>query len=223
MDKVNPYRDENGVPYNKFHLNNQQEVDLIEYAFTSRRMAEMLTEHILDKWQSYDLSHLQAIHQHLFQDMYDWAGKIRTVHLNKYMANGQISVFASPDKIQSGWTKLAQEIAEFRTQTELSFDDKVKKLTEIFIKANHLHPFAEGNGRSLQVFMQQLARTQNVCLDYRDTHAEDWNRACALSGVYGDLIDDEHGRHIIRQPTDREPIKRIFREIAYPLVWVVVI
>lgn len=215
---VNPYRDENGVPINKFRLHTQDEVDLIEYALTSRRMAEMLTEAVLAHWKSYDLAHLQAIHFHLFQDMYDWAGKIRTVHLNKYMANGQMSVFAPPERIVLGWAKLADKIQDFRQQSQLTFEEKVHQLTEIFIKANHLHPFPEGNGRSLQVFMQQLAKEQGVCLDYRGASAETWNEACALSGVYGDILDDEFGRHIIRQPPNREPIKQIFQQIAQPFV-----
>lgn len=214
---VNPYRDENGVALNKFQLNNQEEVDLIEYALTSRRMAELLTESILSDWDGYDLAHLQAIHHHLFQDMYDWAGKIRTVHLNKFMANGQMSVFAPPERIEMGWAKLAHKIQSFRQNKQLSFEQKIHQLTEIFIKANHLHPFPEGNGRSLQVFMQQLAKEQNVWLDYRGACAASWNHACALSGVYGDIVEDESGRRIIRHTPNRLPIKQIFQKIAQPI------
>ncbi len=215
---VNPYRDENGVPLNHWQLPNQQELDLIEYALTSRRMAEILTEGVLAHWQSYDLAHLQAIHRHLFQDVYDWAGKIRTVHLNKYMANGQVSVFAPPERIVPAWEKLTVTITQFSQQHDLSCAEKVRKLTEIFIKANYLHPFPEGNGRSLQILMQQLAKEQGVWLDYQETQAKSWNYACALSGVYGDMIDDESGRRLVRYPTNREPIIQIFQQIAKSII-----
>jgi cell filamentation protein len=70
---------------------------------------------------------------------------------------------------------------------------------DIFVQANHIHPFPEGNGRSLQVFMKQLAQEQGVKLDYTKTNANEWNRASAVSGTHGRLFEHQY---LIPNPPD---------------------
>lgn len=96
----------------------------------------------------------------------------------------------------------------------MTYEQKHEALVDIFIEANHIHPFPEGNGRSLQVFMKQLAAEQGVELDYRKINSSNWNRSCAISGVYGRLFEYQY---LIPSPPDMEPIKKIFMDMASPL------
>jgi cell filamentation protein len=61
---------------NKLGIRDAATLDALERRMVAQRMAEGIPT------GDFDLAHLQAIHRHLFQDVYHWAGKIRTVELN---------------------------------------------------------------------------------------------------------------------------------------------
>jgi len=65
---------------NKADLRDQAALDKFEADVTAMRMAELLNQPIQGK---FDLPHLRAMHRHLFQDVYDWAGEIRTVDISR--------------------------------------------------------------------------------------------------------------------------------------------
>jgi len=213
----NPYMDDNYVHYNKLGITDAFELRLLEYDLALRRMGEILEQNALGHPGSYDLKHLQAIHQHLFQDVYAWAGKPRTIPLAKMLDKGTVSVFANPEDIEPKWRELAQKTHAFATAGGLTFKQKVDALVDIFVDANHIHPFPEGNGRSLQVFMCQLAREQGVALDYGKTNDREWNRASAVSGVHGEVVEDGPGDKRLKQyPRDRGLIAGVFENMARP-------
>lgn len=180
---------------------------------TGVRSDEILSKRIDLGVQGFGLERQKAIHGHLFQDVYEWAGKTRTVPSSKRMDNGMVSVFANPDTFEESWQVLEQKTNAFVNAKDLTFEQKRDALVEIFIEANRIHPFPEGNGRSLQVFMKELAREQGVELDYSKTNAKDWNMASAISGTYGRLFER---KYLIANPSDSEPIKKIFSDMASP-------
>lgn len=212
---VNSYTDENGVYRNRFGITDASRLRLVEYRITSTRMLEMCAEYAPDSVRSFDLAHLQAIHQHVFQDVYEWAGKIRTKPSSKRAPNGMVTVFAAPDEIIPGWQALAQKTNAFAAAGGLTFAQKRDELVEIFIEANHIHPFPEGNGRSLQVFMWELAREQGVVLDYAKVDAQAWNVASAVSGTHGRRFERTY---LIKNEPDSEPIQKIFAQITRPVL-----
>ena len=57
----------------------------------------------------------------------------------------------------------------------MDFRTAKDKLVDIMVEANYSHPFPEGNGRSLQVFMSQLAQEKNIQIDYSQVDSEMWN------------------------------------------------
>jgi cell filamentation protein len=211
---ANPYIDASGVYCNKLGITDAAQLKQVEYDITAVRSREILKQHALAHIQGFGLARQQAIHQHLFQDVYDWAGKTRTVPSSKRMANGMVSVFADPDTFAAGWQALEKKTHAFANAKNLTFGEKRAALVDIFIEANHIHPFPEGNGRSLQVFMKQLAHMQGVALDYTKTNAQAWNMASALSGTHGELF--EHS-YLIPNPPDPAPIRKIFAAMASPL------
>ena len=213
MTMANSYTDENGVYRNKLGATDAQQLRHLEYEITSRKSIDILDGNVLGLACSFDLAHLQAIHQYIFQDVYEWAGKIRTKPSSKRAPNGMVTVFAAPDEIVPDWQALARETNAFAAAAGLSFEQKRAALVDIFIEANRIHPFPEGNGRSLQVFLRELAREQSVVLDYAKVDALAWNQASAVSGMHGRLF--EHS-YIIKEEPDPEPIRKIFAEIVRP-------
>ena len=210
---LNSYTDAHGVYRNKLGITDAAQLNRVEYDITARRSREILEQKVLGHVQGFGLARQQAIHQHLFQDVYEWAGKLRTVPSSKRLEGGRVSVFADPDAFGPSWQALEQQTSAFVNATGWSFEQKRAALVDIFIEANRIHPFPEGNGRSLQVFMKALAREQDVELDYSQTNAQAWNRASALSGTHGRLFEHQC---LIADPPDPEPIKKIFAAIASP-------
>ena len=211
------YRDDNGVLTNQLGITDKEELRRVEYLITKRKSNEILSGKALAGIQGYGLERQQAIHQHLFEGIYEWAGKVRTVPSSKGMSGGLVSIFANPDEIRQVWGLLEQKTARFARAENLSFEQKLEKLTDIFIQANHAHPFPEGNGRSLQVFMRQLAAEQGIRLDYSKNNKDEWNHASAISGLYGVFWEDNGEKYVNLLPSNKEPIKVIFRNMVSPM------
>ena len=102
---------------------------------------------------------LFEIHRHLFQDIYVWAGKKRTVEISKdgkqFFPTSHFDAFRYIDQI----------IAEF---TKIPIDNKklfAEKLSEILDNVNYLHPFREGNGRTQREFLRGLALEKGLTLN----------------------------------------------------------
>ena len=211
------YRDDNGVLTNQLGITDKEELRRVEYLITKRKSNEILSGKALVGVQGYGLERQQAIHQHLFEGIYEWAGKVRTVPSSKGMGGDLVSIFANPDEIRQVWGLLEQKTARFARAENLSFEQKLEELTDIFIQANHAHPFPEGNGRSLQVFMRQLAAEQGIRLDYSKNNKDEWNHASAISGLYGVFWEDNGEKYVNLLPSNKEPIKAIFRNMASPM------
>ena len=208
------YTADNGVFINKFGILNAEELNIAEYELTERNAQLILTGRAALNTYSFDLLHLSSIHEFLFLDIYEWAGKLRTVPSSKRSSNGTISWFAEPNAILSIWQELAEKCGNFRKAEDKQHQQRVDALVDIFVQANFCHPFPEGNGRSLQIFLKQLAHTQALDLDYTKVKKEEWNYASAVSGKHGRLF--EHRIPIYSQP-DSAPIRKIFSRISVPL------
>jgi cell filamentation protein len=111
---------------------------------------------------SFDLTHLRKIHQHAFQDIYPWAGELRTLDILK----GD-SLFAPHHLIEPLASALFENLEKrdfFRGLDDASF---AEALGTLLGRLNRLHPFREGNGRTQRQFLSELAR-----LGHRDIRWE---------------------------------------------------
>jgi len=210
---TSPYYNERGVLTNKLGIDDATELKAAEYSLTSRRLAELEAGRTVIATPGFGLDRLKAIHEHIFQDVYAWAGQERTVPSSKRAENGMVSVFETPAGIGSSWEALGQEAQKFANAKGLGIEQQREQLASIYIEANRIHSFPEGNGRSLQTFMKQLAREQGLDLDFTRTNAKDWNLASALSGTHGRLFE---GHYLVKQPSDPQPITKIFGDIVRP-------
>ena len=100
----------------------------------------------------FDLDHLCAIHRHLFQDVYDWAGKVRSVSLAKGGSH-----FLPPNRIATGMADVHRRLTAADFLRGLDPQAFAKTAAEILGDVNYIHPFREGNGRTQLQYFKLLA------------------------------------------------------------------
>ena len=163
------------VLINKPGFRDEKALRAFEYEASAVRLAELAINPTAGR---FDVEHLKRIHAHIFQDVYEWAGKVRTVGISK----GGTS-FARPEYIESYGATLSAGLAKegfLRGLDKPSFADR---LTHYYTEFNALHPFREGNGRATREFIGQLAKEAGYELDQRriDNDKGRWNDAAARS------------------------------------------
>lgn len=134
---------------NKADLRDQAALDAFEADASAVRMVELINSPIQG---NFDLKHLCAMHRHLFQDVYDWAGEIRTVDISR---GG--SRFANFNQIEAYLTGQLERIAKENFLQSLAPEAFVSRLAHYLGEINAAHPFREGNGRVQRLFCAQLA------------------------------------------------------------------
>ena len=136
---------------NNFGVTSQAQLDDIERRITSLRVAELRARPIPG---AYDFDHLCAFHRHIFQDVYDWAGTVRTTNL----AKGR-SVFCLAAHLASSAEAV---FSALKDEAPLSKDrpTAATRIAHHLAEVNALHPFREGNGRAQRAFFWQFAIEQ---------------------------------------------------------------
>ena len=144
---------------------------------------------------AFDLAHLRAIHRHLFQDVYDWAGELRTVEINKGGHQFQLRRY-----IQTGMSDVYRRLVQAKLLKGLGANEFTRQAGVIIGDVNYIHPFREGNGRAQAQYLKQLAAQAGHDLDLRRIDPTLWIEASKSS----------HG-------ADYEPMARVIRQaIARP-------
>jgi len=150
-----PYTYENStVLINKLDLRDQGELDDFEAEITSARAGEPLPEGNLD------FAHFCAIHHHLFQDVFNWAGTPRTVRISK-----QGSAFCFPEHIEAQATKLFYDLKAKQHLENLPASEFAENAAHFLAELNAIHAFREGNGRTQLTFFALLANRAGQTLD----------------------------------------------------------
>lgn len=149
IDLKYSYVDPNsGILKNLPNLTEEKDLLFFESSAVSKRLEELYSNPI----KIIDSSSLLEIHHHLFQDIYEWAGKVRTVNISK---DGK--PFFEGERFQMGFFYVDSLIIEF---AKINPDQKIeiaKQLAIILDNINFLHPFREGNGRAQREFIRTLA------------------------------------------------------------------
>jgi cell filamentation protein len=138
----------------------------------------------------------QTIHRVLFQDVYDWAGNIRTVQL----AKGN-TVFAMPERIEAEARRVFDALERERLPS-LNRAQSVAKLAHHFGELNVLHPFREGNGRTQKLLFDEIARRAGYVIDWAKMDVDALLQAVIvafqkqdyspLERLFGKAIEEKH-------------------------------
>ncbi|WP_432943974.1 Fic/DOC family protein [Kribbella sp. CA-253562] len=161
---------------NKLGLTDGQQLRAAEYRIRAMRQGEIQRGEV-DIPRTSDMAQLQAIHHHLFQDVYEWAGQPRDVDLVK---DGQPFV-------EHGWApqwiERTGSVMRGVDWPNISREDFVRTAATAYAELNLAHPFREGNGASTKLFLQQMTEGAPYRIDYDRVEKNAWNQASMDSRV----------------------------------------
>lgn len=153
---------------NKLGIVDAAELAREEERLSKIRAVELFEFLITENLEAGKFSSLAAIHKYLFQDIYDFAGKIRTVNIVK----GNFR-FAPVMYLQA-----SLEYIDNMPQTD--FDEIIEK----YVEMNIAHPFREGNGRSTRIWLDLILKKElNKVIDWSRVDKEDYLLAMQRSPV----------------------------------------
>lgn len=165
------------VLINKLGITDKRELITAEIELTFLRLKEMENKPIKG---NFDFKHLKSIHKHIFQDIYSWAGKERTVEI------GKGNLFCTTRYIQ----EYAKEVFTKYFNQCYSAKDNFEKFIGVFSEnygdLNALHPFREGNGRAQREFARLVCLKCGYIFSLRNTTHQDMLNASILSFNKGD-------------------------------------
>ena len=126
----------------------RDQAELVEYE------GEMIALRFREPFPGGRLSyrHYLAVHRHLFQDVYPWAGKIRTVRIFK-----EGSAFCYPEHVDREMRRLFAELTKQKYFRGLDAGTFATRTAHFLAELNAIHPFREGNGRTQLSFLVILA------------------------------------------------------------------
>ena len=125
---------------------------------------------------TFDKRHFTYLHDFLFSDIYPFAGKFRTENIYK----GSFT-FASWEYIESELDRLLKELKSENFLQGLDKEKLSKRLAYYLSELNVLHPFREGNGRTIREFIREIAMLAGFTLDLQNTTPEEMFNACVKS------------------------------------------
>ena len=164
---------------NNFDIRDAQMLADVDSLYSQKRLAELYTNHPVTG--RFGFTHLSRIHRFIFQDMYPWAGQVRSVRIHK----GQ-TTFAYPEHIRSEAARIFDTLRQEKFLHNLSLPVLIERLTWYVAELNVLHPFREGNGRALRAFLRALLLQHDLLLRFEQLKPEEWLEA-SIAAYVGDL------------------------------------
>lgn len=195
-DTGDPYIDpETGVLRNLANLGKTAILHDYEAEMSIMRQIELAADPLAS---GFDFTHLREIHRYLFQDVYAWAGELRTVDISK-----GTSRFGSHLHVENFLTKLFEQLAEERKiwNRSLGTMHLAERFAHYMGEINAAHPFREGNGRAQRFFIGQLADEHGFEIRW-DCMTAQQILAASISSFDGDNrpLKELIAKHLIQKP-----------------------
>lgn len=159
-----PYIQKNGeVLKNKLGITNYSELNNAEKDITFTKFLNIDTTFKA----KFDANYLKSIHKHIFEDIFDWAGKFRTVPMYKEeLVIPRLSLdYASPKDIPSKLDDVLKRMNSEKWEEIPSLDEKSKLFTQYLTEIWAIHPFRDGNTRTTLTFANQFSKEHGFPLD----------------------------------------------------------
>ena len=178
---------------NKLGIDNSAELAREEERISKKRAMELFERGMLDGYEAGKFRTLQEIHRYLFGDIYDFAGKIRTVNLAK--GNFRFAPLMYLETALQNIDKMPQS----------DFDEIVEK----YVEMNIAHPFREGNGRSTRIWLDHMLKCEiGRVVDWSKVDKEDYLLAMERSP-----IKDIEIKYLLKQAlTDEINSREVYRK-----------
>lgn len=181
---------------NKLGLTSSADLAREEERISKKKAVELFETGLLDTLPAGKFVTLQAIHKYLFEDIYDFAGEIRTVN----MAKGNFR-FAPLMYLQAALENIDK-------MPQSNFDEIVEK----YVEMNIAHPFREGNGRSTRIWLDHILKNEiGKVVDWSKVDKEDYLLAMERSPIKdveikvllkGALTDEINSREVYMKGID---------------------
>ncbi|MCK7460191.1 Fic/DOC family protein [Idiomarina aminovorans] len=156
------------VLINKLNIRNTDDLAEAETEFTTLRYKEYRSEP--SSISRFTFDHLKELHHHLFQDLYEWAGEIRTIDISK----GETRFFTS-SRIEAEATQLFTQIPTL--SNALNRNALVQRGADLYCEINLLHPFREGNERTQRLFFEEVMFSLGYDVTWPLLSQEQWIEA----------------------------------------------
>ena len=181
---------------NKLGITNSAELAREEERISKKKAVELFESGALDKLVPGRFASLQAIHKALFEDIYDFAGELRTLNLAK--GNFRFAPLMYLEAALGNIDKMPQS----------AFDEIIEK----YVEMNIAHPFREGNGRSTRLWLDQMLKAGiGQVVDWSKVDKEDYLLAMERSPIKdveikvllkAALTDDVNSREVFMKGID---------------------
>jgi cell filamentation protein len=180
---LDPYLDpETGILRNLIGARTKESLEDAEGSLSFARLVQLIDR---PPKPTGDLTELRAMHRQLFQDLYDWAGQIRTVDIRKNVVGAEF--FLPSGMIERASVFAAGELHSDNALRGLDREHFIDRLAYHYDQVNYIHPFREGNGRVQRVFWNRVALAAGWQLDWRPVHGDVNDRASRAASDQRDL------------------------------------
>ena len=181
---------------NKLGITSSPELAEAEERISKKKAVELFENGLLDSLEAGTFASLKAIHKYLFDEIYDFAGELRTVNIAK--GNFRFAPLMYLEAALANIDKMPQS----------TFDEIVEK----YVEMNIAHPFREGNGRSTRIWLDCIFKKEiGKVVDWSKVDKEDYLLAMERSPIKdieikhilkAALTDDIHSREVYMKGID---------------------
>lgn len=153
---------------NKLGITSSAELATQEERLSKKRALELFESGMLDKLEPGTFKTLQAIHKQLFMDIYDFAGKVRSVNIAKGGFRFVPAMY------------LLDALKQIERMPQSTFNEIIEK----YVEMNVAHPFREGNGRSTRIWLDLILKKElQLVIDWSKANKEDYLSAMERSPI----------------------------------------
>lgn len=153
---------------NKLGITSSAELATQEERLSKKRALELFESGMLDKLEPGTFKTLQTIHKQLFMDIYDFAGKVRSVNIAKGGFRFVPAMY------------LLDALIQIERMPQSTFDEIIEK----YVEMNVAHPFREGNGRSTRIWLDLILKKElQLVIDWSKVNKEDYLSAMERSPI----------------------------------------
>jgi len=153
---------------NKLHITDAAELARVEEKLSKVRAKQLFNSGLLDSLEAGSFQELAEIHRYLFADMYEFAGAVRTVNISK--GNFRFAPLSYLDAA----------LKNIEAMPQSTFDEIIEK----YVEMNIAHPFREGNGRSMRIWLDLMLKAElGQVVDWMRVDKNDYLMAMERSPV----------------------------------------
>ena len=164
---------------NKLNITNQAELPKVEEKISKQKAKQLFDTEAINQVEIGTFVGLEYIHRYLFEDIYDFAGKVREVNIAKGNFRFVSTIY------------LKQALERIDKMPQTTFDEIIEK----YVEMNIAHPFREGNGRSTRIWLDLMLKANiKQIIDWNQVDKDEY-----LSAMERSVVKDIEIKYLLKQ------------------------